>query len=615
MDSTSLTKPVDLQGLSLALAKTKADYEGKIDTLTENLPHANVIVLTDGANTNNITSNIGADVLYNNYLSDDGTNCFPVTVIYDNNYYAGSIEYNNIDVISYTLYFDDFAYFTNTSPYDVWSPLSNIGADWLEIVNYSKQYIQNKPAIRAGEGENSVLIGQIESSDQTAEYSINITGDAKATTFSYTPNGTDLTSNEIGCAAYLSTAVSTRKWQLITSVDPNNHTITFADYYSSSAISNEVLIVYNNYNKLASGSESCAEGTYTIAGGNVSHAEGLSTKALGAYSHTEGFSSVATKAYSHAEGQSTRSYGIAAHAEGSYCMATNTDAHAEGYNTIAASKYQHVQGKFNIEDALDVYADIVGNGEINARSNAYTLDWSGNGWYAGKVSAGTVASPANPTAANDLATKKYVDDNVGVTSFNGNTGAITYTAPVTSVNSSTGVVVIDKIKTGSAQNSTEYQLVTAPSNDSHSSPVFVYDGAMATVSKYTGNYARLTLGTSTTPGVVRLYSNDKVDYYTDIKASTTSSNKTIVFPNANGTVALTSDILSNLSELSDTTISSPTEGQVLAYDSASSKWINTTLNSGVTETRVNELIAAALAQYGDGDTASYGYTDASEVNY
>ena len=35
MNSTSLTKPVDLQGLSLALAKTRADYETKIENVAE----------------------------------------------------------------------------------------------------------------------------------------------------------------------------------------------------------------------------------------------------------------------------------------------------------------------------------------------------------------------------------------------------------------------------------------------------------------------------------------------------------------------------------------------------------------------------------------------------
>ena len=79
--------------------------------------------------------------------------------------------------------------------------------------------------------------------------------------------------------------------------------------------------------------------------------------------------------------------------------------------------------------------------------------------------------------------------------------------------------------------------------------------------------------------------------------------------------AATAGISPNLSGLADTNISNPADGQVLQYDATSSKWINTTLPAGITETRVNELIAAALAQYGDGDTASYGYADASEEEY
>ena len=99
--------------------------------------------------------------------------------------------------------------------------------------------------------------------------------------------------------------------------------------------------------------------------------------------------------------------------------------------------------------------------------------------------------------------------------------------------------------------------------------------------------------------------------------NSTSVIKQLTWSKSTGNIIYTSWTASSISvsSLNDTTISSPIEGQVLSYDSASSKWINTTLNSGVTETRVNELIVAALAQYGDGDTASYGYTDASEVNY
>lgn len=92
-------------------------------------------------------------------------------------------------------------------------------------------------------------------------------------------------------------------------------------------------------------------------------------------------------------------------------IATGEYSHAEGSGTIASGAHQHVQGKYNIADTADTYAAIVGNGEDNeSRSNAHTLDWNGNAWYSGKVSAGTAGAPANPTAANDLVTKKYADD-------------------------------------------------------------------------------------------------------------------------------------------------------------------------------------------------------------
>ena len=54
--------------------------------------------------------------------------------------------------------------------------------------------------------------------------------------------------------------------------------------------------------------------------------------------------------------------------------------------TTASSYRQHVQGKYNIEDSNSIYAHIVGNGTSDSdRSNAHTLDWSGNAWYAGTV--------------------------------------------------------------------------------------------------------------------------------------------------------------------------------------------------------------------------------------
>lgn len=59
------------------------------------------------------------------------------------------------------------------------------------------------------------------------------------------------------------------------------------------------------------------------------------------------------------------------------------------------SKYQQISCKANIVDTNNTYAHIVGNGTSDtARSNAYTLDWQGNGTFAGTVSSSTGADYA-----------------------------------------------------------------------------------------------------------------------------------------------------------------------------------------------------------------------------
>ena len=89
---------------------------------------------------------------------------------------------------------------------------------------------------------------------------------------------------------------------------------------------------------------------------------------------------------SHAEGFNTTAGAVFAHAEGINTTAGAQYSHAEGNGTIAASGAQHVQGKYNIAEGSGKYAHIVGNGtEDNARSDAHTLDWEGNAWYAGTV--------------------------------------------------------------------------------------------------------------------------------------------------------------------------------------------------------------------------------------
>ena len=81
--------------------------------------------------------------------------------------------------------------------------------------------------------------------------------------------------------------------------------------------------------------------------------------------------------------------GQCSHAEGIGTQALAQGTHAEGAYTVAAAgvvgKPQHVQGRWNIPDEHQLYADIVGNGSLNNRSNAEATDWSGNKYLAGDV--------------------------------------------------------------------------------------------------------------------------------------------------------------------------------------------------------------------------------------
>lgn len=128
------------------------------------------------------------------------------------------------------------------------------------------------------------------------------------------------------------------------------------------------------------------------ASGLCSHAEGDRTTASGAYSHAEGDSTTANGQASHAEGWFTTANGHASHTEGSGTTASGYYSHAEGGDTTATRRSQHVQGEYNILDTEGAdetvrgkYAHIVGNGSYNNPSNAHTLDWDGNAWFAGGI--------------------------------------------------------------------------------------------------------------------------------------------------------------------------------------------------------------------------------------
>ena len=159
----------------------------------------------------------------------------------------------------------------------------------------------------------------------------------------------------------------------------------------------------------ASGSYSHAEGSSTIASGPVSHTEGAITTANGSVSHAEGSNTTASGDVSHAEGTQTTASGDVSHAEGAYTNASGDVSHAGGFGTTASGMYshadglystanhksQHVFGEYNALDNSSAaatergnYVEIVGNGTADdSRSNARTLDWSGNEVLSGTIEA------------------------------------------------------------------------------------------------------------------------------------------------------------------------------------------------------------------------------------
>ena len=156
--------------------------------------------------------------------------------------------------------------------------------------------------------------------------------------------------------------------------------------------------VAEGYNVISSAFCSHAEGNSTTASGLESHAEGNSTTASGSDSHAEGIFTTASGSDSHAEGVFTTASGDASHAEGNNTTASGAYSHAQGQNTVASGNFSHAGGTRTIADSANMTAIgkfntknsgkafVVGNGTSNtARSDAFTVDWSGNTVMKGRL--------------------------------------------------------------------------------------------------------------------------------------------------------------------------------------------------------------------------------------
>ena len=156
-------------------------------------------------------------------------------------------------------------------------------------------------------------------------------------------------------------------------------------------------------------------GAYSVAIGDNSESSGMwSTVSGGSWNKAKGrFSTVSGGSSNNASGESSSITGGSNNvASGAYSAVlggyfnTASGSHSavlSGVENIANHKSQTVFGEYNISDPSSAdsfvrgnYIEIVGNGTAdNARSNARTLDWSGNETLAGGLTLGTPLSVAN----------------------------------------------------------------------------------------------------------------------------------------------------------------------------------------------------------------------------
>ena len=206
-------------------------------------------------------------------------------------------------------------------------------------------------------------------------------------------------------------------------------------------------------NSVAIGSDvyACEEGSFacginTSAVGAGAHAEGDWARAEGAASHAEGSNTTAVGNYSHAEGELSQSIGIGSHAEGVMAFAVGNYSHAEGEYVQAKCYLQHVQGIGNIPDengdatTKGTYAHIVGNGTLMSPSNAHTLDWEGNAWFAGDVYVGSTSGTNKDSGSVKLAKAPKVVS-VSLSAASWNSTALTQSVTVSGVTTSNLVTV------------------------------------------------------------------------------------------------------------------------------------------------------------------------------
>ena len=289
--------------------------------------------------------------------------------------------------------------------------------------------------------------------------------------------------------------------------------------------------------------------------GNGATAEGYGNTVSGDYSHAEGSGNTASSYHTHAEGSTNTASAPQAHAEGYGTTASGAHSHAGGAYTVAGYANQMAIGEYNDNKATTLLE--VGNGTAdNARSNAFEVHSNGN-----IVAGGTVSDAngeLNAVAANssDAPTSLLNKLKIGSTTYDA-TAVKPYT--VSSITSgTTGVIRVNTISTNSIDG--DLIAITTGSNSGTTTNAWAltfYDG---------GTLSPLELKKADGTGYTDAITENQLLF---VIPDLSNSYATVV-----GVAGASGGGASALTDLTDTDITSPTDGQVLTYNSTTGKWEN-----------------------------------------
>lgn len=155
-----------------------------------------------------------------------------------------------------------------------------------------------------------------------------------------------------------------------------------------------------------------ASGDNSVVIGVNSTASSGNAMAIGSGSKATNWNAVAIGATTTASGNNSTAMGYGSEASG-WISSTS------GYMTKATGAVQTVLGSLNVADTAPTEDTgkttnlvIVGNGDYNAEttvnSNAATLDWDGNAWFAGEIYIGSTSGTNKDTGSLKVATESFV---------------------------------------------------------------------------------------------------------------------------------------------------------------------------------------------------------------